>query len=132
MGWMKTDDDSFQICRKLKELSVLHGDDVYEFYQVQQSVPHSTDIHERLYSVAHGIIYFDEVDIEDILGCYGYVSMDQVKEEYGGDWKRILAECDFELTAGCMENLVSPPVAWQEAVMLICSMAGMEYQEDCL
>lgn len=62
-----------------------------------------------------------EINVDSVLLCYGYNSLEQVKSEYGSDWEAILAECQFELDAGCMENLIKhmPLMTYQEAKNMI-------------
>ncbi|MSS38601.1 hypothetical protein [Clostridium porci] len=114
--WKLTDDDSFQIRKERKE-------DVFELYQID-SVVSSYERGERDFRVSHAVVYLSDIDTEDVLDCYGYESLKALKEEYGDDWKGILAECDFELTSQNGECFISPDMTWDEAKQLICELSG--------
>ena len=91
--WVLTDDDSFQLRRKLT-------DGTYELYQITQVKAGSDSDSEALYGISHGIVYVDGIDVSNVLDCYGYKSVDEVKNIYGEDgWEGIVAECEFELDA---------------------------------
>ena len=119
--WTQTDDDSFQLRRKVME-------DVYELYQIQMVRPFEDTSDEKLYKVAQGFIHIKGItpkDRKNILECYGYSSIDELYEQYGDDWKGILAECWFELKAGCGIGLIdSPDMTWDESKSLICKCSG--------
>ena len=71
--------------------------------------------------------FCSEINLEDVLDCYGYKNLEQVKTEYGDDWEAILAECQFELNAGCLENLITQEfLTYDEAKQLICRVSGYE------
>lgn len=113
--WELTDDDSFQICRKIE-------DGLYELYQVTQITP-SWKYEERGFRVSHAWIYTAEADLDDICLCFGYDSVEQLKEEYGDCWEQIVAECDFELCATeCM--IKTGDLTYQEAAALISKLSG--------
>lgn len=126
--WVLTDPDSFQIRRKLCNFSKDLGS-VYELYQLQElpiGTQTETDSEEdQCFRIAHSIIFCSEIDIENVCDCYGYDNLDVIKNEYGDDWEGILAECDFELMSGCMENLLNTPsMTYQQAKDMICKLSG--------
>lgn len=96
---------------------------VYELYQIQE-LPLDQG---QVFKVAHEIVFCSEINLEDVLDCYGYKNLEQVKTEYGDDWEAILAECQFELNAGCLENLITQEfLTYDEAKQLICRVSGYE------
>lgn len=128
--WIKTDDDSVQYRREAKELETGQGK-VFELYQIQ-AVEDITKISERdpeIYAVAHDFVYLAEVDTKFVLDCYGYDSVEELTKQYGPDEAdAILAECQFELDSGCLENLMSriPRMTWNQAKETIEKMIGMD------
>ncbi len=128
--WIKTDDDSVQYRREAQELET-GQDRVFELYQVQ-AVEDITEISERdpeIYAVAHDFVYLAEVDKKFVLDCYGYDSMEELTKQYGPDEAdAILAECQFELDSGCLENLMSriPRMTWNQAKEIIEKIIGMD------
>ena len=119
--WILTDQESFQICRKMLEISERNGDSAFELYQLQ-AVPGND---EDRFCIAHDIVHLKDVDILSVIDCYGYEDLDAVKEEYGGEWERIIAEWSFELDSGCLENLISSTMTWDEGFRSIRCMAGI-------
>lgn len=116
-AWIMTDDDSFQIQRQVT-------DGVYEMYQIQQIKSYS-DTLEKGFGIAHSFIFTSEINVQEVLNCYGYSSLDEIKEIYKEDWEKVLVECDFELISGCMENLVeAPDMDWKEAANMIKNLSG--------
>lgn len=96
---------------------------VYELYQIQE-LPMDQG---QVFKVAHEIVFCSEINLEDVLDCYGYENLEQVKTEYGDDWEAILAECQFELNASCLENLITQEfLTYDEAKQLICRVSGYE------
>ena len=128
--WIKTDDDSVQYRREAQELETGQGR-VFELYQVQ-AVEDITKISERdpeIYAVAHDFVYLAEVDTKFVLDCYGYDSMEELIKQYGPDEvDAILAECQFELDSGCLENLMGrmPRMTWNQAKETIEKMIDMD------
>lgn len=112
--WIMTDPDSFQICRKLDESK-------FEFYQIN-----AVSTYNEKFMIAHAVIYTEEIDVDSILDCYGYSSINELKETYGNDTNQILAECDFELQSACGECFVSNHVfeIFNEAANLIRCLSG--------
>ncbi|MCD8082889.1 MAG: hypothetical protein LUE86_05020 [Clostridiales bacterium] len=98
--WKLTDEDSFQILRKL-------GDGVYELYQIQAF---ESLICNRSYAIAHDIIDVHDMGPEgphDIMKAYGYFSIKQMKSIHGESTEEVLAVYRFELDAGNYDNLLS-------------------------
>ena len=128
--WIKTDDDSVQYRREAKELETGQSK-VFELYQIQ-AVEDVTKVSERdpkIYAVAHDFVYVAEVDTKFVLDCYGYDSMEELTKQYGPDEAdAILAECQFELDSGCLENLMSriPRMTWNQAKKIIEKMIGVD------
>ncbi len=118
--WILTDDDSFQIRRKIEE-------DVFELYQIDATTP-SWEDSDRVFRVSHAVIYICDIDQDSMMDCYGYESLEAFKEMYGDDWKGVLAECDFEITSQNGEYFISSDLTWKEAKELICKLSG--YQEE--
>ncbi len=119
--WILTDDDSFQICRKVENIAEDLGP-VYELYQVQAV----TDDGDKCCKVAHEYVFVNDVNIDDILECYGYSSIDDISDDKN-TMEQILAECSFELTAGSWENLLSTPLlSYNEARAIISELSGYE------
>lgn len=118
-NWVMTDDDSVQYRREAVELEH-DGEKVFELYQLQ-ATRDPADVASKdpaIYGIAHDFIYVSEIDMQSVLDCYGYGSVDEVREAYGQDWMdAILAECQFELDAGCLENLCErmPLMTWEKA-----------------
>lgn len=126
--WIKTDDDSVQYRREAKELETGQGK-VFELYQVQavEDITKNSERDPKIYAVAHDFVYLSEVDIQSVLESYGYDSMEKLVETYGEDEAdAILAECQFELDSGCLENLLSrlPLMTWEQAKETIERMIG--------
>lgn len=127
MDWIMTDDDSFQICRYLESLSEKFGDSVYEFYQIQEFPNWNSD---NNYRIAHQLIFCSEIDVNSVLNCYGYKSLEDLKNICGDSYKQILAQCNFELTSGCLKNIISPTnLSWDSAVDMICELSGYKQEE---
>lgn len=101
-NWVCTDPDSCQYRRTALELDP--NGDVFELIQIQAS--DFAELDEEVCLIAHDWVYYSDIDEESVLDCYGYRDLDEVKKQYGEDWKGILAECQFELDAGCMENIM--------------------------
>lgn len=119
--WILTDDDSFQICRKVENIFEGMGP-VYELYQVQAV----TDDGDKCCKVAHEYVFVNDVNIDDILECYGYSSIDDISDDKN-TMEQILAECSFELAAGSLENLLSTPLlSYNEARAIISELSGYE------
>lgn len=118
--WVLTDNDNFQIQRKIEE-------DIFELYQIDAVAP-SWEEGDPAFRVSHAVIYICDIDQDSMMDCYGYGSLEAFKEEYGDGWKGILAECDFEITAQNGECFISPDLSWKEAKNLICQLSG--YQEE--
>ena len=121
-NWILTDDDSCQICREIK-------DGVFELFQVTKILPSWKDSEDgKDFRVSHAFIYVDDMndeDIRNICECYGYDNLDTLKEEYGEEWKQILAECEFELEA--LECLIkSKDMTYKQAVTMIRELSGYE------
>lgn len=127
--WIMTDDDSYQICRKLLDMSEALGDAVYELYQVQE-VPVENDLFVPEYVIAHDIICCNDIDASLVLDCYGYESIEDVYDQYGDSWQQIMAECAFELDAGCLLNTSGISMPWDEATKVIRQEAGYECQRE--
>lgn len=93
-------------------------------YQIQQIKSYS-DTLEKGFGIAHSFIFTSEINVQKVLNCYGYSSLDEIKEIYKEDWEKVLVECDFELTSGCMKNLVeAPDMDWKEAANMIKNLSG--------
>lgn len=119
--WILTDDDSFQICRNVENIFKDMGP-VYELYQVQAV----TDDDDKCYKVAHEYVFVNDINIDDILDCYGYRSIDDISDDKN-TMEQILAEYSFELTAASWENLLSTPLlSYNEARAIISALSGYE------
>lgn len=121
-NWVLTDNDCYQICREIK-------DGVFELFQVTKTLPSWESSKDgKDFRVSHAFVYVDDLndeDIQNICECYGYDNMDSLKEEYGEEWKQILAECEFELEA--LECLIkSKEMAYKQAVTMIKELSGYE------
>lgn len=114
--WSKTDDDSVQYRREATELEDASGK-VFELFQIQavREITESED--DRIYAIAHDYVYVSEIDTQSVLDAYGYGSMEELRQEYKEDAEAIIAECQFELDSGCLENLSRrmPLMTWQQA-----------------
>lgn len=120
--WELTDDDSFQLRRRL-------CDGIYELYEIEQVLPYGQG-EGRRFKVAHEIIFTSEIDTDTVLSSYGYDSVEELKAIYGDDWKGVLAECEFELSAGSGEGIIrSPFLTWEEGRSLIGLLSGYEEKE---
>lgn len=124
-GWICTDPDCCQMRRKAVELDP--DGNVYELYQVQEMPVDEIEIcvdGVKIYKIAHDFVYFSEIDIESVLECYGYESLESFQKEYEDDWKGILAECQFELDASSLENLSNhmPLMTYNDAVRAILNL----------
>lgn len=112
IGWMLTDEDSFQLRRKLSS-------GAYELYQITQMGE------DKAYNVSHGIIYPEAVDMTSVLDCFGYDSLEELQNVYGNAWESIVAECEFELNAfNSMILSNGPSMTWMEARELIHELTG--------
>ena len=120
--WILTDDDSCQYRREAVELEKDSGK-VFELYQIQ-AVAASSDPDPAIYKIAHDYVYLNEVDVDSVLECYGYESLDNLKSTYPDNWEAILAESQFELDADSMENLFERTalLTWQKAKKMIETM----------
>lgn len=128
-NWIITDDDSVQYRREVTELENSQCK-VFELYQVQavEDMTKSMEENPTIFAIAHDFVYMSEIDIQGTLECYGYDSVEQMKTQYGEDWEGILAECQFELDAGCFENLSQrmPLMTWTDAKKVIEKLVGEE------
>ena len=93
-NWICADSDS---CQYVADL----GDSVYEFYEV---IALTHDDGDDCFAVVHGHVHLmeylmDEESIAKILQMYEYDSIRDVMNEYGVDWRQIIAECIFETHA---------------------------------
>lgn len=121
--WVLTDDDSFQLRREVEN-------GVFELYQVQ-IVPMPGRNEEEHYGIAHEIVDVKYIDTDDILSCYGYESLDEVKATYEDEANAILAECSFELDASSLKNLVNDvPMTFEKACEQIRKMADYHEPEQ--
>lgn len=127
--WIMTDDDSYQICRKLLDMSEALGDAVFEFYQVQDA-PIESNSEIPVYVIAHDIVCYKDIDISMVLDCYGYTSIEEVYNQYGDSWQQIIAECAFELDAGSYYNTSGLSLPWEEATKVIRQESGYECQRE--
>lgn len=120
--WIKTDDDSVQYRREVPELEY-DQNKVFELYQVQTvkdlgEMMKEEDKDPAIYAIAHAFIYSSEIDTESVLSSFGYDSVEQIDADYGiNERDGILAECQFELDAGSLENLMPhvPLMTWEQA-----------------
>lgn len=116
-GWILTDPDCFQIRRKL-------ADDIFELYQIDMSLP-SWKAKGDCYRVSHAIVYGSDIDLPEVLSCYGYESLELFQKEYGSDWKGVLAECDFELMSQNGECFIGKhDLSYEEAKQYILIASG--------
>lgn len=127
--WINTDDDSVQYRREATELECGQNK-VFELYQVQavKDILEVPDDDPAIYAIAHDYVYLSDIDVKSVLDSYGYDSMDEMIAEYGNAEKDgILAECQFELDAGCMENLARrmPLMTWSQAKETIEKLIGV-------
>ena len=125
--WVKTDDDSVQYRREAVELE--QGQEkVVELYQLQIvcDITKVSDPDPKIYAIAHDFVYLSEVDTESVLESYGYKDMEELKQTYGDDVDIILAECQFELDSGCLENLMhrTPLMTWEQGRKAIEAITG--------
>ena len=126
-GWTVTDDDSFQIRRRVEDRAGTY----FELYQIQISPVNP----ESMYGIAHGFVYpmdMDEESVADTLECYGYESLASFKEEYGEEWPGVLAEMEFELDASSGENLIQNArfAEWEDARKWIETVSGIRGIQD--
>lgn len=107
------DEDSFQIMRPWL-------DDNYEFYQLQY-LSEGDGIF-----VCHGMINLDSINLKSIMDCYGYSNINEIKNDYGKEYKRFLAQCAFELLCADGKCILTPtrPVGWVEGINIIQSLSG--------
>ena len=107
--WTLTDPDQYQWFRKLE-------DGVYEGYMICAM---------KQCFVCHEVIYADDLNVPEILECYGYESLEGMREEYGDMLDQVLAECRLELNAGCGSSLVTRKgMEYDDAVRLIDRLIG--------
>ena len=125
--WVKTDDDSVQYRREAVELE--QGQEkVVELSQLQNvcDITKVSDPDPKIYAIAHDFVYLSEIDTESVLESYGYKDMEELKQTYGDDADMILAECQFELDSGCLENLMhrTPLMTWEQGRKAIEAITG--------
>ena len=122
-GWVLTDEDSCQYIRKDPNFSNIGFGNAYELCQIQRVTEDPMKDHDeaRIYKIARAIIFASEIDTESILTSYGYDSLEEVQKAYGDSWESILAECQFEMDASCLENISDhfPLMTWKEAKLAI-------------
>lgn len=111
-----TDDDSFQIVRKLDNNN-------FELYQINEE----DKIRENpTYYISHAVIDPSEYDYVMICDCSGYESVEKIKEEYKEDADLFMAELTFELQA--CDHIVKSGLSYNKAKDLIKKMSG--YKDD--
>ena len=125
--WVKTDDDSVQYRREAVELE-RDQEKVVELYQLQIvcDITKVSDSDPKIYAIAHDFVYLSEVDVQSVLESYGYEDMEELKQTYGDEADMILAECQFELDSGCLENLMhrTPLMTWEQGRKAIEAITG--------
>ena len=125
--WVKTDDDSVQYRREAVELE-RDQEKVVELYQLQIvcDITKVSDPDPKIYAIAHDFVYLSEVDVQSVLESYGYEDMEELKQTYGDETDMILAECQFELDSGCLENLMhrTPLMTWEQGRKAIEAITG--------
>lgn len=135
-NWILTDEDNVQYVRKATELTEFG--DVYELYQVQEITDPTRGYGIRKYMIAHDFVFPSMVNIEEVLEAYGYGSLAEMQNQllnlYGEDYTRIIAEYQFELDAGCFENLMNrvPAMTYEQAKNTILKLVGKYQQEENL
>lgn len=88
---------------------------------------------EQRYGISHAIVFLDNIIPEPILDCYGYESLEQFKAEYADDWKGMLVECAFEISAWeCIMHLADIFLTWNKAKELICMLSGYQEQDGLI
>lgn len=123
-NWILTDEDNVQYVRKATELAEFG--DVYELYQAQEITDSTRGYGIRKYMIAHDFVFPSMVNIEEILEAYGFESLAEIQDLYGEDYTRVIAECQFELDAGCFENLMNrvPAMTYEQAKNTIEKLVG--------
>ena len=122
-AWVITDDDAFQIRREYSDANSRF----FELYQIQ-------DMPDETYAIAHGFVYLEDLSseqIRDVLDCYGYADLEELRHVYNDNWRGVLAEIQFELDSGCFENLI-PGLrydSWEAARDFIACRTGIESEE---
>lgn len=122
--WVLTDYDSFRICRKLEK-------GLYELYQIHFINPiQDVDKDMDVYAIAHDLVCVENID-KSVCIFYGYDSKEAVREQFGDDWERVLAEWNFEIDADSRTNILminsNPYLTWKKARKLICQLSGFTY-----
>ena len=126
-AFILTDPDCAQIRRKMKP-------HVYELYQIT-GVPEDSEDGDKDCAIAHAVIdieCYDDEDIRGALDCYGYGNLSEFQSEFEEDeeWEALLAEMFFELAAGCLENLITGPMAYKEAADMIETLSGFSFEQN--
>lgn len=121
-GWFCTDPECMQYCKKINE-------EVFRFIQAvwldtcgdDTRAENEKDDSDN-YAVCADIIdldLYDEDDILDSIGSYGYNSIAFLQKEYGDYANQIIAECIFE--GNCLYNnsSIAGVVSWDDAEQII-------------
>ena len=106
-NWVLSDPDSFLIFRK-------HDEDHFEFYRIAGQKSHI---------ICHSYVDVNDCDIPEICEGFGYETIDQIKEEYGDEWKQYVAECHFWLNSP-NHNIVCNTDTWEQAAEMIHRISG--------
>lgn len=119
--WVLTDNDSFRICRKLER-------GLYELYQIHFMSPlRDADKETDVYVIAHDLVSAGNID-KSVFMLYGCDSIEAVREQFGDDWERVLAEWNFEVDSSNRDNILminsNPYLTWEKARKLICQLSG--------
>ncbi len=119
--WVLTNNDNFRICRKLEK-------GLYELYETRYINPiRDADKETDVYAIAHDLVCIGNID-EAVCTFYGYDSKEAVKEHFGDQWERVLAEWNFEVDSSSSHNILmingNPYLTWKKARKLICQLSG--------
>ncbi len=102
---------------------------VDEFVEVYMARPYSTVY--MGYPVFHGLISFDEVELDDVMKSFDCKSVAELEKELGADWERKAALVWFDMVCQNDETYIVCQKAscdYAKSVRLMYRMAG--YQED--
>lgn len=85
------------------------------------------------YFLNHCVSRFCDINLPELLDCFGWKDLEALKEELGPDWERdaVLAWFDMECQAdGCGNRVNSMMLdTYKEAFQMMCQLSG--YLEDC-
>lgn len=104
-GWLCTDPDQFQFCKKIDEDTFKYRqfDWMSRFSGIKEAETESdftlaqaeNEGEDAWNEIIIDIRDYSDDKIKTHISAY-YDSLEQIKENYGNDWKMIVAECIFE------------------------------------